>query len=205
MNLSGFQDLVGIVESLVTVAAIVIGGWWSYQLFVKKRLSVPRARLEQELAYRRLTDNNSVLFINLNIINTGEVLLVLEEGRTFVRQILPASETVVEALESNNSNSDETRLKWPLISSKSWKEASIQIEPGENHHIISEAIIPNKVATCLVHSRVSFVEVGQLFPWKIARHNRTSSLGWDVTTIYECNGSPGFPGVEILLFGFRKR
>jgi len=49
MLLSEIKTLVEIVQALVTILAICIGGWWAYRKFYVKREVDAKAQITQEL------------------------------------------------------------------------------------------------------------------------------------------------------------
>ena len=77
MNLSDVATIVSIVQSITTVIAIIIGGIWSYMLFVSRRQRYPRVKIEHQITCRPVSELKLLLSIDVTITNSSEVLDII--------------------------------------------------------------------------------------------------------------------------------
>lgn len=179
MKLTDIKDIADIVQAVVTSCALIIGGIWSYLLFVRKRQRYPRAKIEHQVTPRIVSTDATLLNINVIISNPGDVLLSLIKGEIEVRQVLPPGGGFLQLL-----NSDKTVLyrrveliDWPLLFSyeEDWKKENrtIEIEPGESERFLF---------SLLIHAEVKTIYIDSFF------HNakkRRKDLGWSLETFHE--------------------
>lgn len=89
------------IESLVKLIALLMGGIWSYHLFLRYRNSYPRATITHEVTVNNLPCRQLLLTVGVTIRNDGKVLLPLTFTETWVRQLLPLSATILRAPQSH--------------------------------------------------------------------------------------------------------
>ena len=68
---AAFKEKVDIIQGLVTIAAIIIGGIWTYNVFIKERREYPHANIEQKITHLALSDQQNLLQLGLELTNTG--------------------------------------------------------------------------------------------------------------------------------------
>jgi nitrate reductase gamma subunit len=81
------KNILDIIQALFTILAIIIGGIWSYMLFIKRRQRFPRAIVEHQVFHKTLAKDKILLNLTTIITNTGEVLLELEKCVVRIQQI----------------------------------------------------------------------------------------------------------------------
>jgi hypothetical protein len=156
-----FKDKVETVQAIVTTAAIIIGGIWTYNLFIKERKQFPHANLEQKISHVALSQRTNLLRVGIEIANTGTSRLLLGKSIIRVQQILPippcpkqgpcAAEQVNAALKEAELKTD--RFSWPLIAERDKRfEQPLDIEPGEKDFIEFEFSVPSDVKVIRVYS-----------------------------------------------------
>ncbi len=84
---------------LFTVVAIVVGGIWTYLLFVRTRQRYPRANLTHRITHRKVSDDHMLLRVGLTVVNQGEVLLTLGAGETWVQRMVPWPDELIARIE----------------------------------------------------------------------------------------------------------
>jgi len=170
------KDTVDIIKEFFTTLAIIVGGIWSYMLFVKKRQKFPRANISHQISHIPISNNKILLSIRTTISNTGDVLLSLESGINRVQQILPLSGEMLDSINKGKDPvpSGKTEIDWPLIGERNlnWEKGKFEIEPGENDKICCDFIIDKNVQIVSVYSYLK----------NIKKHCR--DIGWGLTTIY---------------------
>jgi hypothetical protein len=177
MDTTTLKAIASIIQAVVTSGGIVVGGVWTYRLFVKKRQKYPRASVRHDISHRKLGGGHVLLNVRATISNAGEVLLSLESAETRVQQILPLGATLLDDIREGKDlvPAGETEVPWPsLFNRKSErKKGEFQIEPGESDSIQYDFVLPERVRTVEVYTYLKNEAV----------HKR--NIGWSVTTIYD--------------------
>lgn len=176
MELNTFSDLTSIIESIATIVAIVVGGFWTYFLFIKHRQRFPRANVEHAFEQVRLSGGNTLLHVAAIISNDGNVLVSLESVRTRLQQILPVPDHILSEIEAGDDPvpQDKHEVPWPVLGAPRERKFSIgeaEVEPGEREVLDSEFIIGDCVETVVVYTYVK------------NRSKREREIGWSKTTI----------------------
>jgi hypothetical protein len=180
-TLSKFKDLADALHSVATVIALIVGGWWTYSRFIKKREKFPRAKISHSITHRKLDDDFQLLHVGLNVQNVGEVLLCLNQGFVRVQQVIPASPELLKALHARGDITDkkESECDWPLLGEHScdWQSESHEMEPGEDENIEFDFAVRSDVKTVEVYS---YFKNEKKFDREI---------GWNLTTLYDLEGT----------------
>jgi hypothetical protein len=179
MKLIDIKDIADIIQAVVTCFALIIGGIWSYMLFVRKRQRYPRAKIEHQVTQRIASTDATLVSINIIISNAGDVLLSLIKGEIEVRQVLPPEVGFLQKLKKDQ-NAPYRRVElidWPLLFpyEEDWKKEkrTIEIEPGESEQFLF---------TLLIHAEVKTIYINSYF------HNmkkRRKDLGWSLETFHD--------------------
>jgi hypothetical protein len=223
-DLKQLQDVVGLLESVATLLALVLGGVWAYWLFCIRRQRHPRADVTQWVVHHPLTDKKVLVSVETIVLNSGEVLLPLCDGEVWVQQILPlVNPRLVRTIEHNGEGAQvrpsassaeahecgQQEIAWPLCDMKQigWQEKHMEIEPGEKVRIRCDFILEHTIELIRVYSLVanaayeaidlSKPEIRQR--WKFWRKQRLIPF-WDAATIYSLR-----PPVDVpTLFGWQR-
>ena len=129
------KEWIGPIQAVVTIVAIVLGGIWTYTLFVKERRAYPQANIEQKISHISLTENVILLCVDVEVTNTGNSALKIKQALIRVQQILPTVHTTPvkelnEALASIDRKDDN--FPWPLLAERTkGSERPMEIEPNE--------------------------------------------------------------------------
>jgi len=177
------KEKVEIVQAVVTMAALVVGGYWTYNVFVKERRAFAHANIEQKISHVALTEKTTLLRVGVDLTNTGSSLMSIEEAIVRVQQILPlascatepcARTQVREAL-SNTVRKDD-QFSWPLIGERELKFTKTdEVEPGEKQTLDFEFAVP---------SSVKLVRVYTYFQNK-QKSGNDKELGWATSGYYD--------------------
>lgn len=198
-TLETVETVSDVASNVVTIAAVLIGGVWTYRAFIKERVRWPKANLELVISHRELTPDRMLLSIKTKIHNAGRGLMKLSELRVDVRQVLPLTEELESELRDGSLiAADRGRARWrtrpedqhiclwgpgqPLPSRP-------EIEPGENDEFGSDFVVPSTLETVYVYVYVK----------NVARKGR--ELGWTVTTYYDLAGSEGGGSAKNVIVG----
>lgn len=81
------KDWVDIVQSVVTIVAVVVGGIWTYDVFIKERRDYPHANIEHKTTHLSLTDKKRLLRVGLDLTNAGSSLMEIDQSIVRIQQI----------------------------------------------------------------------------------------------------------------------
>src|SRR6476620_4587197 len=87
-----------IVQAAVTTVGIVLGGCWTYLLFVRQRIACPRATASLYLDSLLLDDHRRFVRVRFEITNPGQVMLRPPSAEVRLRQVLPLQDNVISAV-----------------------------------------------------------------------------------------------------------
>ncbi len=182
MSLSDLESVSQIVQSFSTVIAIIIGGSWSYMLFVSRRQKFPRAKIEHQVTCRSVIKGKQILSMDVTITNSSEVLLSLISWEIIVKQMLPPRAELLRYLAPDTINHIENGIQiieWQTIASREdrWKRGQFEIEPGEQHQIHTDFLIDSDIQTLLLESYFRNVE------------KRGKQIGWSLITTHDLQTS----------------
>ena len=129
------SDAASTVLSGVTILAVVIGGYWTYMLFVRNRTVYPRAEVSHSIMHWDIDEDKYLLRIDVTVKNLGEVLLPIELLRIHIYCMKPWSDKVIATLEgaTNATRYGETEAGWERVKSKAvtFPRGDFEIEPNE--------------------------------------------------------------------------
>jgi len=167
------QDL----ESYITILAIILGGYWTYMLFIKKRQKYPRADMLHDIKHVPLSDKKTLLTLNVKIINIGDVMISIESGEVRVQQVLPVPEEILEEIQKGEDpvKENEREIFWSIINERKCKleKDEVEIEPGESDNIKFDFIIDSDIMVIEIYSHFKNIK------------KQKRDLGWSLTSIYD--------------------
>lgn len=176
-DLSKFKDLSEAVKNLVTAGGIIVGGLWTWLLFVKKREKFPRADLTHTLTHRVLAKGQRLLHLEVKIANIGEGLLSLVSAKAWVQQILPPPQEFLNALRKSEDpiKKGQTQYAWPSLAEREtdWQTNPIDIEPGENDQINYDFVVDPDAETIQIYTYFKNVQ------------RKEREIGWHLTSVYD--------------------
>ena len=174
--------------AFVTVVAITIGGYWTYDSFIRKREGAPRAKVSLTVTDFKVSEDQNVVHAVLTFENIGECLIKLKERLVRFQLVLPADDKKIrERFEKAKVKSDfdvveegETFIMWPELACREDRrngpEAArlIHVEPGETETFYADAVIDSGIQLVRVYG---FVE-----------NPRTDNLGWACEIFHTVGG-----------------
>lgn len=157
--------------NVAQMAALAIGGWWTYKKFFQKREDRPRATLSHQVTHFDIDRDHRLVRVQEQVTNAGEVLLTLSKRETRIQQVFPIDEEAVGFLDAG-----EQEVPWPQLCPPHIVEdedSPPEIEPGENDHFEHDFIIPADVEIVQIYSHFSNVS-----------REEGDNRGWSQTTIH---------------------
>ena len=92
------KDLAAIIQSLVTVVAIVGGGAFAYYKLQIFRVFEPHLTISHEVSHRYIGDNYVHIAVTATLHNSSKVKMELRKGFFLLQQISPLSDEEIEPL-----------------------------------------------------------------------------------------------------------
>ncbi|WP_292916644.1 hypothetical protein [Nitrosomonas sp.] len=149
VDVGELKNFVDLVQSIATTGAIVIGGIWTYFLFIKNRLNYPQIELKIACDQYALDHGKKLIHTTVTLKNTGKVMLYSRFAEIRLRQVLPLPIEVNERISQNYDLllQDQTQVEWPLIAARQWHwdSGEFEIEPEESDAVHTEFVVDASV------------------------------------------------------------
>jgi hypothetical protein len=158
------QLRVDILQSIVTVVAVIIGGIWTYNVFISERKNYPHANATLTVAHAKLSDQAVLVRVVAAVENTGTAQMLVNRVVVRVQQIKPmqkekecvdpnrcAPTEVNHAL--NERSRTENKFSWPLLQKREVDfDRAIRVEPDETERLDFEFVIRPAVKMIYVYA-----------------------------------------------------
>ena len=179
-----FKDKIEIAEAIVTIFAIIVGGLWTYKIFIKERASYPHANIKHNISHIAISDKINLLRVAIELTNTGNSKMVVNKSLIRVQQILPilpcvkASPCSISQVNDSLRNRDrkEDRFAWPMIGqrTKIW-DKPLELEPSEKDLIDFEFAISSDVNQVRIYSYFRNEK----------KKTENEEIGWSISSYYK--------------------
>ena len=169
------EKLTGAAESAATVVALIVGGLWTYRLFVKNRGDKPRAEVRHEVSVWPIAEDQLLIHVAVSVKNTSAVMMLLKSGEVRAVPMLPAAPQVWNQLADGVPHQKgHSELVWPnrLTQSIDWSSSPRELEPGEQDTYHFDFVMETPVSLFQVYSHLQ----------NVAKEPR--SIGWNCTTLH---------------------
>lgn len=150
------------------IIGIAIAGWWTWHLFVKKRIDYPQVGIELQASHFPLAEGKVCLNVTALVTNTGNAVINPELAEAHVRQLRPfdprlsplvtASGDIPLTKEQLQSlRTEDLEIAWPEIGylSKEWDTKFPTIEPGETEVFLFDFVVGDSVQVVRIMSYFS--------------------------------------------------
>lgn len=168
------KDIAAGIESIVTAIGIIVGGYWSYMLFVKQRQKYPRAKIVHEIIHKHISTGKFLLRVCVTVSNIGDVLLSLNHIETRIQQMRPLHPDIEDKIK-NVVPIKTDEIPWPSLDLKesNWDVKEYEVEPKEDDKFYYDFVLDSNIQTVEVYSYIR----------NVAKGGR--EIGWNLTTIYD--------------------
>jgi hypothetical protein len=161
------SEILNDIETLLTIGAILFGGFWTYFIFIKNRERFPRAKLDHSVSEIRL-DDKLILRLSLSIENIGKVILPVEAGEIWLQKIETSSSSIDDFV--NDENLTKSEIAWQSLEMRKI-DNKFELEPNEFDSFHFDFVIDNDI------------EIVQFYT-HIENSKKKGNLGWNKTTIH---------------------
>jgi len=184
MPFKEFREILAVVQAVVTIGAVLVGGMWTYNIFIKERKGLPHLNVEQKVTHIDYSPNSRIVRTALSLSNTGNTLVQIKTSTIRIQQVLPqlpcksdepCAPTEVAAAKSSVARKTD-RFTWPLLCERVRDhETPVLIEPGEKEELDFEFAVAADVQLVRVHSHFQN-EQGT---------KEGAEIGWGTSTYYD--------------------
>lgn len=110
-SLTELEDAMEALSAFFTVVTIIVGGTWTYLLFVRGRQKYPRATLEHGVMHKHTKEHKVLLRVTLTVSNQSDVLLSLVSGFTRVQRMLTWPSEFLDVIEEGKDPVEQAHLE----------------------------------------------------------------------------------------------
>ena len=184
MKFKKTKEIAETIQAIVSIIAIIVGGVWTYKLFIKGREHYPHANIEQKVSHISLPNDKNLLRVEIGLTNTGTSRLLIKKSLIRIQQILPlppCTQHNICAVNQINSSLEETerkedRFSWHLLYKRTKiYEKQLDIEPSEKDVLDFEFVIPSKVEVVRIYSYFRNEK----------KTTGKDEVGWKLSTYYD--------------------
>ena len=175
IDIARTKDFIDMLQSISTIAALIVGGMWTYLLFIRKRESLPKVTVEHIVSISPMGASGVLLTLVVELCNTGNTLIELDQAVIRVGQVLPMSDPLIHVIRQNTTpenlegEHEYVDEPWPdpwqrMVSFQG--DDRVEIEPGTSQQFNFNFILPEDVR------RV------RLYTWFGNPVKQKNELGW---------------------------
>jgi hypothetical protein len=128
LDVASFKEIAATASSVMSVIAIVVGGYWTYLLAIKERKFEPRANIEHKSEHVVLDSSMNLLRVVVKITNAGDAELITQDSKVAILRLVPLTlvrngegegKDIVLELQKQADGVDTQReyeaFHWPLV------------------------------------------------------------------------------------------
>ena len=174
-----WKDVAAIAQSVVTVVAIVVGGYFAYYKLQLFRELEPHLSITHDISHRFIGDSYVHIAVTANIYNSSRVMIELGDATSSLLMIGPTTDADVERLYGEMFvERTVDYLQWPTLDriERTWFSNQLTIEPGERHRETYEFIVEAGIDSVIVYTYFSNLNASQ---------GSELEEGWSETTVYD--------------------
>jgi hypothetical protein len=184
-NSQAIDQLASALQAAAAVVALIVGGVWTYLLFVRNRLGKPAARTAHQVTIKDLGDCGYLVRVGVIVENLSTVLIRIKSGKVRLKRILPLSEELSGQLVHHECPLVEGgKVKWPLLANRpfDWTK-TYQVEPHESDTLYFDFVVDKPLTTFEVYSHIFNVSKVE------------GTIGWNTTTVHDVPERDGREGL----------
>jgi hypothetical protein len=87
------SEVLQLVQSVMTISAIIVGGFWTYLLFVQQRQRYAHLKIEHNVTHFPLPDHRILLILDITHMNVGSARVLLRSADIRVYNLNPGELT----------------------------------------------------------------------------------------------------------------
>ncbi|MBP6828958.1 MAG: hypothetical protein KA165_20485 [Saprospiraceae bacterium] len=202
MDFELLKNISGVIQTTIAILALMVGGIWTYRLFVLKRQRYPKADIEHDFKVIILTNDKSLLIVTVTLRNSGEVVIHLKKGEVRISQVLPLQsdeleslnagrdirKTMIDRIEADKHLWPTEIIPWPELHYAQLTQPRI-VEPGNSEQIVYDFVIDSTVKVVRIQSfcRHSMFNHKKKIVLGEKIVVKKIPMGWTLSTTHELN------------------
>ena len=154
--MDGVITSIGLVESIVTIAALLTAGYFAWRNGIIFRHRSPHINITHDITHRVISPRYTHIAVTATLHNSSRVKLEFYDGLFLAQSLAPLSNEEVEALYSETFGdiSDERfgHFSWETLEEfrYSWDKDDLIVEPGEAKPLTFEFVVGNEIKSVLI-------------------------------------------------------
>jgi hypothetical protein len=181
------KDFWETTQAVLTVAALLIGGFWTYKLYRQKRQRFPQVNISHQISHWSISPDKTLVRVKVLFANVGERLFSVAAGYVRLLQMQPLPDEIAKTIrEGSDPVTDaHTEIIWPAIAKRYWPHSDHEVEPKETDEAIFEFVIGNDIQAVIVESAFENANKRR----QGIKFWSERSICWNTTTVYELKNS----------------
>ena len=170
------KESIAILQAAVTVAAIVIAGFYAIAKWELFRDFEPHLNVSHIVHHRSIGNSYVHLDVTVTLHNSSKVKVDMQKGFLVLQSVAPVTDQDVERVyEEAFAGEFVEDFGWPVLEEevREWKRGELVIEPGEVHREVLEFIISNEIDTV------------QVYTYYYNSMSSRKATGWSMGTVYD--------------------
>lgn len=147
---------IGIIQNVVNIAAVAVVGVAAWRNGIIFRHRSPHIDITHDITHRKISDSYTHIAVTATLYNSSRVKVEFLNGLFVAQELAPLSDEEVEGLYSDSSNyiSDERFGDFPWEALErlqySWDKDDLIVEPGEARPLTIEFVVGNEIKAVLI-------------------------------------------------------
>ena len=155
--MDGVISGIGLVESIVTIVAVLIAGVIAWRNGIIFRHRSPHINITHDITHRVISPRYTHIAVTATLHNSSRVKLEFYDGLFVAQKLAPLADEEVDDLHSESFGdiSDIGRLidfPWEILEGVlySWDKDELIVEPGEARALTFEFVVDNDIEAVLI-------------------------------------------------------
>ena len=169
------KDLPAFLQSVVTVAAVILAGIYAIAKWELFRDFEPHLNVSHVVRHRNIGESYVHLDVTATLHNSSKVQVGLRRGFLVLQSISPSTDEGIEKVYAEAFAGEYVEdFGWPVLEEevREWGRGELAIEPGEVHKEV-EFIISREVHTV------------QVYTFYYNQQSSDEATGWSMATVYD--------------------
>ncbi|HTY38220.1 MAG TPA: hypothetical protein VMH23_13975 [Bacteroidota bacterium] len=173
-----WKAVVETFESAAKIIALLVGGLWTYELYIKQRTKYPRLQITHAAKVMSLGKEFSLLSVTVTVKNIGNVLVAVDRCRASLFNITDDHLNLTADSDENSHNparcEDGLRLRFPRLRTleRKWEIGKFELEPQEQDQVVFDFVLP------------ASVEAVRLYTYFSNPKKQDRNIGWSDSSIH---------------------
>ena len=178
-DVNPFGTAINVIQAIVTILAIILGGSWAYFKLQVFRDFEPYLTIDQEVSHRRISGQYVHIAVTITLHNSSKVKVEVREAFFRLQHVAPLPDEDIERLYAQVFvDHEEDSIQWPTYDEapRAWGKGELIIEPGESHRETYEFIVSREIQSIIVYAYFHNSEY---------REHSYNAQGWSATTVHD--------------------